>query len=138
MAPGIPVKMVVLTIVGMAGLAATLTIIDNGENAIPKPIHADVKSNNLIILSDFNDTDYIDMAVKVIESIDGTPAKKASVVLSGLGTSTVNMTNNDGYAILRLRKGDFDLKSGEGYLRLEVRAGGFRDYSNEYAVKIVV
>jgi len=36
--------MVVLTIVGMAGLAAMLAIIDNGQSAIPGSLHADVKS----------------------------------------------------------------------------------------------
>ncbi|KPQ43853.1 MAG: hypothetical protein MPEBLZ_01570 [Candidatus Methanoperedens nitroreducens] len=79
MAIGIPVKIVVLTIVGMAGLAAMLTIIDNGEDAIPKPIHADLKSTNLIVLSAFNDTDDINMAVEVIDSTDGTSVKRASV-----------------------------------------------------------
>jgi hypothetical protein len=137
MAIGIPVKIVVLTIVGMAGLAAMLTIIDNGEDAIPKPIHADLKSNNLIILSAFNDTDDINMAVEVIDSTDGTYIKKASVILSGHGAAAVNMTNNEGYAILRSKKTDFDLKTGEGYLRLDVKANGFQDYANEFAVKIV-
>ena len=137
MAIGIPVKMVVLTIVGMAGLAAMLAIIDNGENAIPKSIHADLKSQNILILSAFNDTEDIEMTVEVIDSIDGTPIKKASVIISGLGSATVNITNNDGYAFLRFKNKDFDMKAGEGYLKLDVNANGFQDYTNEYAVKIV-
>jgi hypothetical protein len=137
MALGIPVKIVVLTIVGMAGLAAMLVIIDNGESAIPKPIHADLESGNLILLPAFNDTEDIDIRVEVIDSIDGTSVEKASVALSGLGAISVNMTDNDGYTILRFKKTDFDLKAGEGYLELDVKANGFQDYSNEYAVKIV-
>jgi len=107
MATGIPIKIVVLTIVGMAGLAAMLAFIDNGEGAIPKPIHADLKSSNLIILSAFNDTEDIDMAVEVIDSSDGTSIKKASVALSGLGSAAVKTTNDDGYAILRFKKNRF-------------------------------
>lgn len=137
MAIGIPVKIVVLTIVGMAGLAAMLLIIDNGEGAIPKPIHANLKSNNLIILSAFNETDDIYMSVEVIDSTDGTYINKARVVLSGHGAAVINITNNEGYAVLRSKKTDFDLETGEGYLRLDVKAKGFQDYANEFAVKIV-
>ena len=137
MAIGIPIKIVVLTIVGMAGLAAMLVFIDNSEGAIPKPIHADVKSSNLIILSAFNDTEDIDIAVEVMDSIEGIHLKKASVVLSGLGAASANMTNDNENSIIRFRKTDFDMEDEEGYLRLDIKANGFHDYSNEFAVKIV-
>ncbi|MCX9084276.1 MAG: hypothetical protein OIN87_05680 [Candidatus Methanoperedens sp.] len=137
MAIGIPIKMVVLTIVGMAGLAAMLGIIDNGQSAIPKSMHADVDSGNLILLSAINDSDSIDVIVEVINSIDGTPIRKASAVLSGEGTSAVNVTDENGITKLRFKKSDFEMESGEGYLDLDVKANGFRDYTNEYAVKLV-
>jgi hypothetical protein len=137
MAIGIPIKIVVLTIVGMAGLAAMLAIIDNGQSAIPGSLYADVKSGNLIILSAFNDTESIDVKVEVINSIDGTSVRKASSVLSGEGTSAVNITNEDGITILRFNKTDFDMDTGEGYLNLEVKANGFQDYTNEFAVKLI-
>jgi hypothetical protein len=137
MAIGLPIKMVVLTIVGMAGLAAMLAIIDNGQSAIPGAMHADVRSSNLIILSAFNDTDNIDVKVEVINSIDGTPVRKASSVLTGEGTSDVNITDENGITILRFKKTDFNMDAGEGYLDLEVIANGFQDYTNEYAVKLV-
>ena len=137
MAIGIPIKMVVLTIVGMAGLAAMLAIIDNGQSAIPGSMHADVRSGNLIILSALNDTDSIEVKVEVINSIDGTPVRKASSVLSGEGTCSVNITDENGITILKFKKTDFDMEAGEGYMDLEVMANGFQDYSNEYAVKLV-
>ena len=137
MAIGIPIKMVVLTIVGMAGLSAMLVIIDNGQSAIPGSIHADVKSGNLIILSTLNNTDSIDVKVEVIDSMDGTPVRKASSVLSGEGTCAVNITDENGITILRFKKTDFAMDTGEGYLDLEVKANGFQDYSNEYAVKLI-
>lgn len=137
MAIGLPIQMVVLTIVGMAGLAAMLAIIDNGQSAIPGSIHANVMSSNLIILSAFNDSDSIDVKVEVINSIDGTTVRKASSVLTGEGTCAVNITDENGITILRFKKTDFDIESGEGYLDLEVKANGFQDYTNEYAVKLV-
>jgi len=51
--------------------------------------------------------------------------KKASVALSGLGGAAVKTTNDDGICILRFKKTDFDLKSGEGYLRLDVKGKWF-------------
>jgi hypothetical protein len=137
MAIGLPIKMVVLTIVGMAGLAAMLAIIDNGQSAIPGSIHADVKSGNLIILSALNDTDNIDVKVEVINSIDGASVRKASSVLSGEGIAVVNITDENGISTLRFKKTDFDMEAEEGYLDLEVKANGFQDYTNEYAVKLV-
>jgi len=137
MAIGLPIKMVVLTIVGLAGLAAMLAIIDNGQSAIPGSLYADVKSGNLIILSAFNDTESIDVKVEVINSIDGTPVRRASSVLSGEGTSAVNITDENGVTIMSFKKTDFDMNAGEGYLNLEVKANGFQDYTNEFAVKLV-
>lgn len=137
MAIGLPIKMVVLTIVGMAGLAAMLSIIDNGQSSIPGSMHADIKSGNLVILSAFNDSDNIEVKVEVINSIDGTPVRRASTVISGEGTSAANVTDDRGIVILRFKKTDLAMDSGEGYLDLEVMANGFRDYRNEYAVKLV-
>jgi hypothetical protein len=121
MAIGLPIKMVVLTIVGMAGLAAMLAIIDNGQSAIPGSMHADIKSSDLIVLSTFHETDNIDVIVQVINSLDGTPVRKASSVLSGEGTSVVNVTDENGIAILRFKKNDFVMETGEGYLDMKLR-----------------
>lgn len=135
MALGLPIKIVVLTIIGTAGLAAMLVIINASESAIPKPMHADLKSSNLIILSESSDT--IELLVEVTSSKDGAPVGKASTALSGLNTIAINITDNKGVAIFKFNKTDFDMDVEEGYLRLDVKATGFYDYTNEYAVKIV-
>lgn len=136
MAAGIPIKMVVLTIVGMAGLAAMLVIIENGEKAIPEALHADIGSSNIIFFSDINESEDISIRIRVAAA-DGTPVSKASVILSGLGAGSVNVTDSDGNATVKFEKDDFQ-KIGEGYLKLYVKANGFQDYSNDYAVKIVI
>lgn len=135
MALGLPIKIVVLTIIGTAGLAAMLVIINASESAIPKPMHADLKSSNLIILSESSDT--IELLVEVTSSKDGAPVGKASTALSGLNTIAINITDNKGVAVLKFNKTDFDMDVEEGYFRLDVKATGFYDYTNEYAVKIV-
>lgn len=136
-AVSLPIYMVVMVIVGMAGLAATLSFIKNSEEAIPKPVHANIKSNSLIILSAYNDLDIIEVKVDVINSYDGTPINKATVTLYGLGAGNSSLTNNKGEAVLVFHKKDFNFDASEGYLDLRVKATGFKEYLNENVVKIV-
>ena len=137
MALGLPIKIVVLTIVGMVGLAAMISIIDNSQAVIPKPMHANLKSMSLIILSDFSETDVINFSIEVLNSNDGTPVEKASVALLGLSASSINLTDKNGETMLRFHKQDFEMDANEGYLKLDVRKTGFKVYDNDYAVKIV-
>ncbi len=123
--------MVVLTIVGLAGLAGMMSIIDNGEHAMPRPVHANIKSGDLILLSALEDFDDINLTVEAINSEDGAPLRKASVALTGLGAASVNITDINGLTILRFKKTDFKFNAEEGYLGIEVRAAGFQDYSNK-------
>lgn len=135
MALGLPIKMVVLTIVGMVGLAFMLAVISSSETAMPKPMHANIKNGSLIILS--ASPDIIELPVEVINSKDGTPVVKASVALSGLSGAAINITDAGGNTTLKFYKSDLDLNTQEGYLKLVARAEGFREYENEYAVKVV-
>ncbi len=135
MAIGLPIKMVVLTIVGMVGLAAMLAVISNSEAAIPKPMHANIDGSSLIILSE--SPEIIELPVEVVNSKDSTPVVKASVALSGMSTAAINITDSSGDTVLKFNKNDLELKTQEGYLRLTVRAVGFREYENEFAVKVV-
>ncbi len=135
MAIGLPIKIVVLTIVGMVGLAAILAVISNSEAAMPKPMHANIKGSSLIILS--SSPEIIELPVEVINSKDGTPVVKASVALSGMSAVAINITDSRGDTMLKFNKSDFEFKTQEGYLNLIVRASGFREYENEFAVKVV-
>ncbi len=135
MAIGLPIKMVVLTIVGMVGLAAILAVISNSEAAMPKPMHANINGGSLIILSE--SPDLIELPVEVINSKDGTPVEKASAALTGMSAVAINITDSRGDTVLKFNKGDLELTAQEGYLKLTVRAAGFREYENEFAVKVV-
>jgi len=135
MAIGLPIKMVVLTIVGMVGLAAIIAVISSSEASIPKPMHANIKAGSLIILSE--SPDLIELPVEVINSKDGAPVEKASVTLSGMSAVAIDITDSSGDTVLKFNKNDLELKTQEGYLKLTVRAAGFREYENEFAVKVV-
>ena len=135
MAAGLPIKMVVLTIVGMVGLAAILAVITSSEAARPKPMHANINAGSLIILSE--SPDIIELPVEVINSKDGTPVEKATVTLSGMSAAVISITDSRGDTVLRFDKSELELNTQEGYLNLVVRASGFREYENEFAIKVV-
>jgi len=135
MAIGLPIKMVVLTIVGMVGLAAMISFISSSEAAMPKPMHANINGSSLIILSE--SPAVIELPVEVINSKDGTPVAKANIALTGMSLAAINVTDSRGHTQLKFNKSDLELKAQEGYLMLSVRAAGFREYENEFAVKVV-
>ncbi len=135
MAIGLPIKMVILTIVGMVGLAAILAVISGSESAMLKPMHANINCSSLIMLSE--SPDIIELPVEVINSRDGTPVVKANAALCGLDATAINTTDSNGNTVLRFDRNDLELTAHESYLTLRVTAAGFREYVNEYAIKIV-
>ncbi len=135
MALGLPIKMVVLTIIGMVGLAAMLTFINSSEAVMPKPMHANIKGGSLIILS--GSPDIIELPVEVKNSKDGTPVVKASVALTGMSVVAINVTDRMGDTVLKINNSDLELKAQEGYLTITARAAGFKEYVNEYAIKVI-
>jgi hypothetical protein len=135
-AMGLPMRMVVLTIVGMAGLAAMVIFIGDA-NLIPKTMHADItgidNSTTGSVLHANNGTKNVN--VHVID-IDGRPVAGATVVIYGLHTSASGITDSNGNALVNIDTSSFSF-SGEGYLKLSAKAIGFIDYRNEFAMKVV-
>ena len=135
-AMGLPMRMVVLTIVGMAGLAAMVIVIGD-LNLVPKTMHADItgidNSTTSSVLHVNNGTKNV--TVRVID-IDGGPVVGATVVVYGLHTSASGMTDSNGNALVNIDTTSFSV-SGEGYLKLSAKASGFVDYKNDFALKVV-
>ena len=133
---GLPMRMVVLTIVGMAGLAAMFTFIGD-VNLVPKTMHADItgidNSATGSVLQVNSGTKNIN--VRVID-IDGGPVAGATVVIFGLHASASGKTDSNGNALVDIDTASF-IVSGEGYLKLSAKASGFVDYRNDFALKVV-
>lgn len=133
---GLPMRMVVLTIVGMAGLAAMIIFIGD-VSLVPKSMHADItgigNSTTNSVLHVNNGTKNV--TIRVID-IDGGPVVGATVVFYGLHTSASGMTDSDGNALVNINTSSFSV-SGEGYLKLLAKASGYVDYQNDFALKVV-
>lgn len=135
-AVGLPMRMVVLTIVGMAGLAAMIIVIGD-LNVVPRSMHGDIvgieNSTTSSLLHANNGTKNV--TVEVID-VDGNSVERATVVIFGFDSSASGLTNRDGRAVLVVDTFSINIV-GEGYLKLAVKADGFADYQNDYALKVV-
>jgi len=133
---GLPMRMVVLTIVGMAGLAAMIMFIGD-INLVPKTMHADItgidNSTTSSVLHVNNGTKNVTISVV---DVDGGPVVGATVVFYGLNTSASGITNSNGNALVNINTSSFSVL-GEGYLKLSAKASGFVDYKNDFALKVV-
>ena len=135
-AVGLPMRMVVLTIVGMAGLASMIIVIGD-LNFVPRSMHGDIisidNSTSSSLLHANNGTKNV--TVEVID-VDGGSIERATVVIFSLDSSASGRTNRDGYVVLVVNTSSIKVV-GEGYLKLVVKADGFSDYLNDYALKVV-
>jgi hypothetical protein len=135
-AMGLPMRMVVLTIVGMAGLAAMIMFISD-MNIVPKSMHANIVGidNSSISSVIYTDGSIRNITVEVID-VDGAPVEGATVIIFGLQTCASGLSDKDGYTSLIINTSTISV-TGEGYLKLCARAEMFADYQNDYAIKVV-
>jgi len=133
---GLPIRMVVLTIIGMAGLAGMIIFIGD-MSLVPKTMHADItdidNSTTSSVLHVNNGTKNVTICVI---DINGGPVVGATVVFYGLHTSASGITDSNGNALVNINTSSFSV-SGEGYLKLSAKASGFVDYKNDFALKVV-
>lgn len=133
---GLPIRMVVLTIVGMVGLAVMIMFISD-MTVVPKSMHANIigiDNSNISSVIYANGSIY-NITVEVI-NVDGGPVERATVVLYGLDSSTSGLTDGQGQTLISIDTSTIDVTC-EGYLKLSTRSEGFADYQNDFALKVV-
>lgn len=133
---GLPVRMVVLTIVGMTGLGAMIMFMGD-MNLVPGTMHADIID---IDNSNTSSLIYVNSGIKnvTIEVIDaeGVPIEGATVVIFCPDYSAMGLTGTDGKAHIKLDTSFINIR-GEGYLKLAARAQGYGNYQNDFAIKMI-
>jgi hypothetical protein len=131
---GLPLKIVVLTIIGMAGLAFMLAGMANWAGMMPKTMYANVLSSSILNASAGELSDQI--VVQVLD-VDSNPVEGATVAVYGLGLMGSAKTGSDGNATINGLDGRLDMEGSEGYLLLVVKASGYQDYRDEYGIKVI-
>lgn len=133
---GLPMRIVVLTIIGMAGLGAMVMFIADME-LVPRSMHADIIGINNSTTSSMVHTNsgVRKIMVQVID-VDGNAVEDATVIIYGLHTSCAGITDTDGRTVLSLDTSTIRVSS-EGYLKLAAKRQGFLDTKNDFALKVV-
>ncbi len=130
----LPLKLAVLTVVGVAGVAALLSALPSC--VVPAPLAAEVVSVN------GRPGDALDSGVpaqvEVRVTARGNPVADATVVLTGLGAAAANVSDRNGTALLALDSVRGPGPGGEDYLKAIVSAPGcYQKFENEYALRVV-
>lgn len=141
----LPIKMAVLTVVGVAGLAALLSALPSCT--VPAPLAAEVVSVDGRAGDLLHGSRPAQIAIRV--TAKGGPVRDATVVLSGAGVAgpgaaAINRSDRAGNATLLLDPLPVWARlvaegQEEGYLKLSASAPGcYQRFENDYALRLVL
>ncbi|MGP8337541.1 MAG: carboxypeptidase-like regulatory domain-containing protein [Methanosarcinaceae archaeon] len=132
---GLPIRIVVLTIIGLVGFAAIVASISNTPVA-PRPMYA-VANVNSFALPDGSGN--IESLFITVFNNDDNSISNANVVVWGPSRSAAagGVTDHNGEVVIRIDDISLPVGKQEGYLSVKVMADGYLDYTDAYFVKVV-
>ncbi|MDO9517771.1 MAG: hypothetical protein Q7J10_06940 [Methanosarcinaceae archaeon] len=132
---GLPMRMVVLTIIGLIGFAAIVASISNAP-AIPRPMYVVANISSFALPNGSGDTPPLLLSVFDNDDIS---IPNANVVVWGPSRSaaTGDITDSDGKVVVQIANISLPIGKQEGYLSVKVMADGYLDYSDSYLVKVI-
>lgn len=131
---GLPIRMVVLTIVGLAGMTVMLAAL-TGIQTTPGVLYVISNSTSFSMNGTTGDSPYI--LLKVVNSEDE-PVSGASVVIWGPDHRTAKAGNTDTFGEFTFRLENMSLPTGksEGYVAVKVIQEGYLDLDEHYLIKV--
>lgn len=132
---GLPIRMVVLTIIGLVGFAAIVGSISNAPTA-PRPMYAVANNSSFALPGGSGDTPQL--LITVFDN-DDNQISGANVVVWGPSHSAAagGVTDSGGEVVMQVANISLPVGKHEGYLSIKVMADGYMDYSDGYLVKVV-
>ena len=132
---GLPMRMVVLTIIGLIGFAAIVGSISNAPVA-PRPMYAVANISSFALLSGSGDTP--PLLITVFDN-DDNQIGGANVIVWGPSSSAAagGITDSGGEIVIQVANISLPIGKQEGYISIKVMADGYMDYSDGYLVKVV-
>lgn len=134
---GLPMYLIIVMIVAVAVIAAVIFMIPQGTGMI----NAQVTENAVIAesidnASSFTFSSAYNVTIKVTSrDVSSHPLAGATVILLGSGAVDSNITDANGIATLHVIP-SLDENSNEDYMKLTVKAAGYQEYSDPYAVTV--
>lgn len=131
---GLPIRIVVLTIIGMVGIYAIMSAVTNTP-FVPCSMSAASNSSSFSIAGNAADSPFLQVSVSDDE---GRPVGGANVIVWDPCKTKVAAGITDGSGEFNYRLQNISLPQGktEGYLSVKVMEEGYLDYNNDYFVKV--
>jgi len=137
---GLPIRIVVLTIVGLIGFYAILSALSNAP-APPKPMYATTNISAFSLPSaegELNKETNLNLLVKVLDS-ENRGIGEANVIAWSPDRKKAysGVTDLDGKVTLKILNPELPPGKAEGYIKIKVMREGYRDFTSEYFLKVI-
>jgi len=137
---GLPIRIVVLTVVGLIGFCTILTALSNAPTP-PKPMYATANMSVLTLPSTeggSNTETNLSLPVKVFDS-ENRGIKGANVIAWSPDRKKAysGVTDLEGNVILKISNPGLPPGKAEGYIKIKVMREGYRDFTSDYFQKVI-
>jgi hypothetical protein len=137
---GLPIRIVVLSIVGLIGFYAILSAINNAPAPL-QPMYAKANISAFSLSSSdsgLGNGTNLNLLIEVLDS-DNRGIKEANVILWSPDRKKAysGITDFEGNATIKIANPELPHGKAEGYIAIKVMRDGYRDFSNDYFVKVI-
>ncbi len=136
---GLPLRILVLSIVGLVGFYAILSALGSAP-APPEPMYAtaNISSFSLPSPESGSSETNLHLLVKVIDR-NNRGIKQANVIAwsPDKGNAYSGITDYKGNAVIKISSPKIPPGKAEGYISIKVMRSGYRDYVNDYFMKVI-
>ncbi|MGB9929470.1 MAG: hypothetical protein ACPK85_13905 [Methanosarcina sp.] len=135
---GLPIRIVVLSIIGLIGFYAILSALASA----PAPLETMYAKSNISVFSrdlyrPGGDGNNVDILIKVLDR-NNRGVEKANVIIWSPDRKNAysGVTDSKGNVIIKISNPQLPPGKTEGYLSIKVMRSGFRDFANDYFIKV--
>ncbi|MGB9941190.1 carboxypeptidase regulatory-like domain-containing protein [Methanosarcina sp.] len=137
---GLPIRIVVLTIIGLIGFYAVLSAVSNAPTP-PKPMYATTNISAFSLPSpegEINKETNLSLLVKVFDS-ENRRIGDANVIAWSPDREKAysGVTDLEGKVTLKISNPELPPGKAEGYIKIKVMREGYRDFTSDYFLKVI-
>lgn len=137
---GLPIRIVVLTIIGLIGFYAVLSAVSDAP-APPKPMYAATNINAFSLPSPEGEIKKeidLSLPVKVFDS-ENRGIGDANVIAWSPDRKKAysGVTDLEGKVTLKISSPELPPGKAEGYIKIKVMREGYRDFDSDYFLKVI-
>ncbi|WP_135606775.1 carboxypeptidase regulatory-like domain-containing protein [Methanococcoides sp. NM1] len=132
---GLPIRMVVLTIIGMIGFAVIVSAIVNAPTA-PRPMYATSNVTSITLSGENTNSGPIEI---IVSNFDGEAIGGCNVVLRDPSGTVASggLTDSSGQILMQLMNISLPTGKREGYITIKTMADGYLEHNDEHFVKVI-